>query len=71
MSNLWEIFFKVEETDSFTGSILTLNVTVDDDGKDLVCRADNPRFPGGSAEDRRQIHVACKSLDLTFFSLYS
>ncbi|CAG9860290.1 unnamed protein product [Phyllotreta striolata] len=47
-----------EETESFTGSILSLNVAPDDDGKDLVCRADNPRFPGGHAEDRRQIHVA-------------
>lgn len=47
-----------EDTDSFTGSILSLNVVAEDDGKDLVCRADNPRFPGGSAEDRRQIHVA-------------
>ncbi|VEN64217.1 unnamed protein product [Callosobruchus maculatus] len=47
-----------EETDTFTGSLLTLNVSPDDDGKELVCRADNPRFPGGSAEDRRQIHVA-------------
>ncbi|KAJ8957743.1 hypothetical protein NQ318_017641 [Aromia moschata] len=50
-----------EETDTFTGSILSLNVAAEDDGKDLVCRAVNPRFPGGSAEDRRQIHVACKS----------
>ncbi|KAJ8941646.1 hypothetical protein NQ314_010290, partial [Rhamnusium bicolor] len=49
-----------EETDTFTGSILSLNVVAEDDGKDLVCRAHNPRFPGGSAEDRRQIHVACK-----------
>ncbi|XP_056634796.1 hemicentin-2 [Diorhabda sublineata] len=47
-----------EETESFTGSILSLNVAVEDDSKDLVCRADNPRFPGGYAEDRRQIHVA-------------
>ncbi|KAG5886152.1 hypothetical protein JTB14_018530 [Gonioctena quinquepunctata] len=47
-----------EETETFTGSILSLNVAAEDDGKDLVCRADNPRFPGGSAEDRRQIHVA-------------
>nr|XP_023016282.1 hemicentin-2-like [Leptinotarsa decemlineata] len=47
-----------EETETFTGSILSLNVAAEDDGKDLVCRADNPRFPGGYAEDRRQIHVA-------------
>ncbi|CAH1982428.1 unnamed protein product [Acanthoscelides obtectus] len=50
-----------EETETFTGSLLTLNVSPDDDGKELVCRADNPRFPGGTAQDRRQIHVACKS----------
>ncbi|XP_060524605.1 hemicentin-1 isoform X2 [Cylas formicarius] len=48
----------VEETTSFTGSILTLNVHAEDDGKVLVCRADNPRFPGGSAQDSRRIHVA-------------
>lgn len=59
--------FKEEETESFTASILSLSVSVEDDGKDLVCRADNTRFPGGSAEDRRQIHVACKSLNLTPF----
>ncbi|CAH1116559.1 unnamed protein product [Phaedon cochleariae] len=47
-----------EETETFTGSILSLNVVAEDDGKELVCRADNPRFPGGNAEDRRQIHVA-------------
>ncbi|XP_015837630.1 hemicentin-2 isoform X2 [Tribolium castaneum] len=47
-----------EVTDSFTGSIISLNVVADNDGKDLVCRANNPRFPGGSLEDRRQIHVA-------------
>ncbi|KAF5299763.1 hypothetical protein FQA39_LY11433 [Lamprigera yunnana] len=47
-----------EVTDSFTTSLLTLNVEAEDDGKDLVCRADNPRYPGGYAEDRRQIHVA-------------
>ncbi|KAJ8976999.1 hypothetical protein NQ317_003425, partial [Molorchus minor] len=47
-----------EESDTFTASILLLNVLVEDDGKDLVCRAVNPRFPGGTIEDRRQIHVA-------------
>ncbi|XP_018318649.1 hemicentin-1 [Agrilus planipennis] len=47
-----------EKTESFTNSILTLNVKAEDDGQDLVCRADNPRFPGGSVEDRRQIQVA-------------
>ncbi|KAJ3650013.1 hypothetical protein Zmor_021726 [Zophobas morio] len=49
-----------EETDSFTGSIISLKVVAENDGKDLVCRANNPRFPGGSLEDRRQIDVACR-----------
>ncbi|XP_068894173.1 neural cell adhesion molecule 1 isoform X1 [Tenebrio molitor] len=43
-------------TDS--SSVISMNVVADDDGKDLVCRADNPRFPGGYLEDKRQIHVA-------------
>ncbi|XP_030745151.1 hemicentin-1 [Sitophilus oryzae] len=47
-----------EETSSFTGSILTLTVSAEDDDKLLVCRADNPRFPGGSAQDSRRISVA-------------
>ncbi|KAF7281767.1 hypothetical protein GWI33_004282 [Rhynchophorus ferrugineus] len=47
-----------EETSSFTGSILTLSVSADDDGKVLICRANNPRFPGGSAQDSRKINVA-------------
>ncbi|CAH0550171.1 unnamed protein product, partial [Brassicogethes aeneus] len=47
-----------EVTDAFTGCIISLNVSAEDDGKELVCRADNPRFPGGYAEDARQIHVA-------------
>lgn len=52
--------FQEEEEKHFSSSIISLNVEASDDGKDLVCRAENPRFPGGHAEDRRQIHVACK-----------
>ncbi|XP_044746121.1 hemicentin-1 [Coccinella septempunctata] len=47
-----------EETEFFTASILTLTVSAEDDGKELLCRADNPRFPGGRLEDSRVIHVA-------------
>ncbi|KRT86432.1 Immunoglobulin, partial [Oryctes borbonicus] len=47
-----------EENELFSSSIVSLTVEPEDDGKDLVCRADNPRFPGGWLEDRRQIHVA-------------
>ncbi|KAK9707614.1 CD80-like C2-set immunoglobulin domain [Popillia japonica] len=47
-----------EENESFSSSIISLTVDPEDDGKELVCKADNPRFPGGSLEDRRQVHVA-------------
>ncbi|KAL1513908.1 hypothetical protein ABEB36_003247 [Hypothenemus hampei] len=47
-----------EGTATFTGSILTMTVSGEDDGKILVCRADNPRFPGGTLQDRRRISVA-------------
>nr|XP_022903613.1 nephrin isoform X2 [Onthophagus taurus] len=47
-----------EENEAFSSSIVSLSVEAEDDGTELVCRADNPRFPGGSLEDRRQIHVA-------------
>ena len=54
------IFTFQEETEYFTSSIVSLTVNAEDDGKDLVCRATNPRFPGGTAEDRRTILVACE-----------
>ncbi|XP_050295244.1 nephrin isoform X2 [Anthonomus grandis grandis] len=47
-----------EETSAFTGSILTLTLSPEDNGKTLDCRADNPRFPGGTALDRRRLSVA-------------
>lgn len=42
-----------------TTSTLTLRPDVDDDGKELACRAENLKFPGGILEDRRYIRVAC------------
>ncbi|XP_045461222.1 hemicentin-1 isoform X1 [Harmonia axyridis] len=47
-----------EETEFFTASILTLTVSADDDGKELICRAENPRFPGSRIQDSRLISVA-------------
>ncbi|KAK9880431.1 hypothetical protein WA026_011678 [Henosepilachna vigintioctopunctata] len=49
-----------EETDTFTASILSMKVTAEDDGKELVCKAVNTRFPGGTAQDSRNISVACE-----------
>ncbi|XP_015589781.1 uncharacterized protein LOC107265151 isoform X5 [Cephus cinctus] len=41
-----------------TVSKLALVVDKEDDGKELVCRAENPRFPGGVLEEIRILHVA-------------
>lgn len=32
----------------------------DDDGKELTCRAENPRFPGGVLEETLVLRVACE-----------
>lgn len=47
-----------EETELFSSSIISMRLEAEDDGKELVCRADNPRFPKGYLEDKRRIHVA-------------
>ncbi|KAJ1526188.1 hypothetical protein ONE63_009347 [Megalurothrips usitatus] len=41
-----------------TISTVTLVATPKDDGRELACRAENPRVPGGFMEDRRKIRVA-------------
>ncbi|XP_076656681.1 motor axon guidance molcule sidestep [Halictus rubicundus] len=41
-----------------TVSKLALVLDKDDDGKELTCRAENPRFPGGSLEQTRALNVA-------------
>ncbi|XP_011331384.1 neural cell adhesion molecule 1 isoform X2 [Ooceraea biroi] len=41
-----------------TVSKLTLVLNKDDDGKELICRAENPRFPGGVLEEAKILHIA-------------
>lgn len=43
-----------------TVSILSLKVTSENDGAELICRSANPWFSGGALEDKRIISVACK-----------
>lgn len=43
-----------------TVSILSLRVTSENDGAELICRAANPWFSNGALEDKRIISVACK-----------
>lgn len=51
-----------------TVSKLALALGIDDDGKELTCRAENPRFPGGVLEQTKVLNVACEFLPI-FFSL--
>ncbi|XP_059469923.1 hemicentin-1-like [Neocloeon triangulifer] len=39
-------------------SALVLQPTLQDHGKELTCRAENPRFPGGFVEDRIRMNIA-------------
>lgn len=43
-----------------TVSKLALVLSKDDDGKELICRAENPRFPGGVLEEVKTLHVSCE-----------
>lgn len=43
-----------------TVSKLALVLSKDDDGKELICRAENPRFPGGVLEEAKTLRVACE-----------
>lgn len=51
-----------------TVSKIALVLGKDDDGKELACRAENPRFPGGVLERSRIIRVSCK---ISFFNINS
>lgn len=41
-------------------SLLQFTPTVEDEGKFLVCRAENPKLPEASIEDRWKLRVHCK-----------
>jgi len=43
-----------------TVSKLALVLSKDDDGKELVCRAENPRFPGGVLEEIKMLRISCE-----------
>ncbi|XP_031784749.1 muscle M-line assembly protein unc-89 [Nasonia vitripennis] len=46
-----------EQRSNFTASKLALVLDKDDDGKELTCRAENPRFPGGVLERTKVLRV--------------
>ncbi|KAL6256355.1 hypothetical protein P5V15_012472 [Pogonomyrmex californicus] len=41
-----------------TMSRLALILSKEDDGKELICRAENPRFPGGVLEEVKTLHIS-------------
>lgn len=47
---------------NLTSSILTLRVSAENDGAELMCKATNPWFSNGALEDKRRISVACMYL---------
>ncbi|XP_051153654.1 hemicentin-1 isoform X2 [Leptopilina boulardi] len=62
---IWKLGgFEIGETNILTtqrsnSTISKINILLskDDDEKDLTCRAENPRFPGGVLEETRTVHV--------------
>lgn len=47
---------------NMTVSRLTLMLNKEDDEKELICRAENPRFPGGAIEEVKTLRVFCECL---------
>lgn len=43
-----------------TVSKISLVLGKNHDGRELTCRAENPRFPGGVLEETRTVRVLCK-----------
>lgn len=54
------------ETSNITLSVLTFTPTMEDDGKYLTCRAENPIVPESAIEDRWRLNVHCKCLFCSF-----
>ena len=51
---------KFSETGNQSLSVLTFIPVVDDDGKYLTCRAENPFIPDSAIEDKWRLVVHCK-----------
>lgn len=53
-------YLQFSETGNQTLSVLTFIPVVDDDGKYLTCRAENPYIPDSAIEDKWRLVVHCK-----------
>lgn len=52
--------FQYSEQNNQTLSILTFVPVIEDDGKYLTCRAENPSIPDSALEDKWRLNVHCK-----------
>lgn len=52
--------FQAEENVNSTVSVLTYKTAAEDHGRELTCRAENPRFAGSIVEKSMTISVHCK-----------
>lgn len=59
------LFYQFSEANNQTLSVLTFMPTIDDDGKYLTCRAENPSIPDSALEDKWRLNVHCESESLT------
>ena len=55
---------QVSNSGNITSSKLPFRPTIDDDGKELVCRAENAQVSEGVLEDRRTLTVRCEYTDV-------
>lgn len=60
---IFKSFFipQFSETGNQSLSVLTFIPVVDDDGKYLTCRSENPFIPDSAIEDKWRLVVHCKS----------
>lgn len=52
--------FQFAEQNNQSLSILTFVPVIEDDGKYLTCRAENPSIPDSALEDKWRLNVYCK-----------
>lgn len=57
----------ITQRSNSTVSKIVLALGKNDDGKELACKAENPRFPGGVLEETKSLRVLCKFSNFFFF----
>lgn len=63
---MYIIIFQYTEQNGDGLSILSLIPMIEDDGKYLTCRAENPVVPDSALEDKWRLNVHCKYFQTYF-----